>query len=464
MLELSPARKNKVNLSDYPSSQDIDNRIMLSDFSSFEHRLLEEILFSPLKIPHKKLVRSLECSESEMAPVLEKLVQAGLIIINTDHILVDKDMRKYFEFQIARFDPDFKPDMEFLQGLLKKVPIHILPIWYAISRSSNNIFDSIVEKYLFTPQTYIRYLGELNLGDNRLSAIIEEVFASPSLRVSSSDLIARHNLNRREFEEIMLLLEFNFVCCLTYEKEDDHWIEWATPFYEWSQYLQFLKQTQSPIVAHPEQVVRRRESDFACVEDMATLLILAQKKPIALADDKGNLSALLNLNPADAKAYLTQLIDKLCLLKFAQKRGDALHATDLAHEWLEMSEENRALYIYRHPHNQILTHQLPETLANERNIREVERAVKRVLHGKWVYFDDFLKGVLVQFDNDSQIVLKRTGKTWRYTLPGYDENQQTLIRATLFEWLFETGMVATGTLNGRECLSATPFGRFFFAS
>jgi hypothetical protein len=59
-------------------------------------------------------------------------------------------------------------------------------------------------------------------------------------------------------------------------------------------------------------------------------------------------------------------------------------------------------------------------------------------------------------------MLKKTGKHWRYTLPVYSEDEKNLIKATIFEWLFETGVVATGTCLGRDCFCVTPFGRFFF--
>src|SRR5574338_19380 len=101
MLELSPARKNKVNLADYNCQQDIENRILMSDFSTLDIEVLEEILYSPLKIS------------------LKKLSLTGLVSIQDDAILVDKEKRKYFEFQIHRFDSQFKPDMEYIQGILR---------------------------------------------------------------------------------------------------------------------------------------------------------------------------------------------------------------------------------------------------------------------------------------------------------------------------------------------------------
>lgn len=472
MLELSPARKNKVNLTDYPCQQDIENRMLMADFGAFDVEVLEEILFSPLKISVKKLARNLECDEPELLEILKKFSRTGLLVLQDDTVVVDKERRKYFESQISRFEPDFKPDMEYLQGILKKAPIHVLPIWYSIPRSSNNIFESIVEKYLLSPQTFHRYLVELNLGAPVLNGIIQDVFSAPDFKVASSDLIAKYNLIRRDFEEMLLLLEFNFVCCLTFEKEDDHWLEYVVPFYEWHQYLRFLNQTEAPTIDPSKPVSRFRESDFAFIEDLTVILETAKRKPIPLSVNPENgqlslssvkeLAALCHIPlEGETAAYLSHLVEKLCLVKLADRIDEKLYALEPANDWLDLSRENQALHLYRHSLNRILT-PLPVHIATERNVREAEKAIKRVLHGEWVFFEEFFKGVLVALNEDSVVMLKRTGKHWKYTLPTYGEEEKALVKATVFEWLFETGMVAIGSCEGRECFSVTPFGRFFF--
>ncbi|MES2273750.1 MAG: hypothetical protein V4487_06125 [Chlamydiota bacterium] len=474
MLELSPARKNKINLNDYPCEQDINNRILMSDFSTLDVEVLEEILFSPLKLSLKKLARSIDCEESHLAPTLTKLAQAGLLSLQDDAILVDKEKRKYFEFQITRFDASFRPDMEFLQGILRKVPIHLLPLWYAIPRTSNNIFESIVEKYLLTPQIFHRYVMELNFGDPILTAIMEDIFQAPDFKVSSSDLIARYNLKRRDFEEMLLVLEFNFVCTIIYEKADDHWVEFVAPFHEWHEYLRFLKATESVPIASSQPIVQYRESDFAFVEDMGALLTHLQKKPIpfersplslSLAKELGSTCSLPTETSAEvvfAQKYLTHLIEKLCLIKLADQIDGCLVALEDAGEWLDLPPDKQALQLYRHPLNRILNATLPGHIANEKVLREAEKSVKRVLHKGWIFFDEFLKGILVPLNDESVVMLKRTGKQWKYALPAYGDDEKTLLKATVFEWLFETGLVKAGTCLGRDCFAVTSFGRFFF--
>ncbi len=469
MLDLSSVRKNKVSLTDYNCQQDIENRMLMDDFSAFELEVLEEILFSPLKISIKKLTRSMDSTEEDLAPILKKLGDAGLLAMQEEYLLVDKELRKYFEFQIVRFDPDFKPDMEFLSALLRKVPIHHLPAWYAIPRTSNNIFESIVEKYLLTPQIFQRYLSDLNFGESPLQGIVSDLFAAPEFKLYSSDVIAKYNLTRREFEELMLLLEFNFIGCISFEKEDDHWIEVITPFYEWHQYLRFLRTTETPRISHDAAVERFRKSDFSFVEDMTKVLAFVLKKPIHFPNwqpgsplppqTAEELAIYCSLDDGHA---LEAILQKLILTELASFDGQKLKALDGAKSWLAMASENKALHLYRHQKNRILNPALPSQLLTERNIRESEKALKRVLHGDWVFFDDFFKGILVTLSENSVIVLKRTGKHYKYSLPVYSEDEKNLLKAIVFEWLFETGMVRTGTYRGCDCFAVTPFGRFFF--
>ncbi|HSX38276.1 MAG TPA: hypothetical protein VLE95_05540 [Chlamydiales bacterium] len=473
MLELSSLRKNKVNLSDYNCNQDIENRMLMADFSALDLEILEEILFSPLKIFLKKFLKNRECGEN----VLKKLAKSGLFTIQGEYLIVDKEVRKYFEFQIVRFDPEFKPDMEFLAGLLRKVPIHQLPSWYSIPRSSNNIFESIVEKYLFTPQIFQRYLADLNFGESCLHNIISDLFNSPEFKIYSSDVITKYNLNRRDFEEMMLLLEFNFIGCVSYEKEDDHWIEAITPFYEWRQYLLFLKRTEPP--RYPaSSVVSFRKNDFAFIEDMSRILDLAAKTPLELPFWKPGAPIpqdilfelaphfSLSIDTADrvrfAEKYVRAVLQKLLMIELASFSDQKLQIADGALSWQTLSLENRALYLYRHPKNRIVNDSLPPQMTTERNIREAEKSIKRVLHGDWVDCDEFLKGVLVTLSEYSVIQLKRTGKHWQYSLPTYSDGEKELLKGTIFEWLFEMGMVRIGKRAEKDCFAITSFGCFLF--
>src|SRR5690242_19541988 len=152
MLDLQTQRKTKIVLADYDYRRDLENRLLMSRFSDFDVLVLEELLYSSVHISIHKMARSLELEEKILLEILLNLSKTGLLSINGDHVEVDKDMRKYFETQILKFEEDFKPGVDYLLSMLRKVPIHVLPAWYSVPRTSNNIFDSIIERYLSTPQ------------------------------------------------------------------------------------------------------------------------------------------------------------------------------------------------------------------------------------------------------------------------------------------------------------------------
>ncbi len=462
MIELSAVKKNKITLSDYNYRRDIENRLLLASFTTLEISLLEEILYSPIKAQIRKIAKNIDKTEEELLPILERFSKTGLLVIEGDSIVVDKETRKYFETEIEKFEPDFIPGMEFLQNLLKKVPIHALPIWYSIPRTSNNIFDSLVEKYLLTPQVFQRYLMELSFGDPVLSAMAQDVLRSSLLYLSAKELMNKYGLSREQFEENMLILELHFVCCIGYQKVGDGWEERVSPFQEWRDYLTFLKTTTTPVISDTSKIQRHRPHDFSFVEDMTAVLQLVKKQSTPL-NPKGYAAMAARLQEAPpTPGYLDQIVRKLQLLKLAELDGDKLQASEPAAEWLEMRVENRALYLYRHSLNKIQSIELPPSLTSEKVIREAEKTVMRVLHTGWVVFEEFNKGVIVPLADHTAATLKKCGKGWRYALPEYTPEERAFIHAIIFEWLFEAGITALGTYNGKPCFTVTAFGQSLF--
>lgn len=476
MAELSSLRKNKISLEDYDFKHDIENRLLMSQFSSHDLEVLEEILYSSIKIPVRKISKSVDLDEDELFPILEKLSKTGLFTFEGDSIVVDKEMRKYFEAQILKFDPDFKPGMEFLQSILRKVPIHVLPIWYSIPRTSNNIFESLVEKYLLTPQIFQRYLMELSFPDPILAGIVHDAYKAPDFKVYAKDLIEKYGISREQFEEFLLQLEFHFVCCLGYEKVGDEWKEIVTPLHEWCEYASFLRNTEATPITSVNKIIRLRPQEFSYIQDLSHLLAMTKKQPLVLAMDKNkrllpNKSALSTLsskmegfeeNDPAFIDHIDRLITKLRQLKLADIVDDRLYALESANDFLDMRPDNRAIFLYRHPLNGLISKHVPAEIITDRNLREAEKSILRVLNSGWVYFDDFLRGVIVPLSEESVVMLKRQGKSWKYSLPTYTEEELALIKATVLEWLFEIGVTAVGTHNGKECFTVTPFGQSLF--
>ena len=77
-------------------------------------------------------------------------------------------------------------------------------------------------------------------------------------------------------------------------------------------------------------------------------------------------------------------------------------------------------------------------------------------------FDEFIKGIIAPISENSKMSLKKTGRYWKYSLPDYSEGEMALIRLVIYNWLFEGGIIATGSFKGEECLRITPLGQSMF--
>ncbi len=473
MIEIAPPRKNKICLTDYDFQRDLNNRILMASFSPSEIEVLEELLFSPLKFPIKRLQKNLSLSEEEIQECLKKIIDTSLFKIDNDTIEIDKDIRRYFEAQILKFEEDFTPGVDFLQELLKGVPIHVLPVWYAIPRTSNNIFESLVEKLFETPQIFQRYLKEIDLGDPVLNQITQDVYNAPDLCLPANIIIEKYKLTREQFEEIMISLEFNLTCFTKYENCDGEWQQVITVLEEWRDYLRFLKKTEPTSIANQEDVTAYRPGDYAFISDFSAFLTELAYSPLLLTDECTfhpeairTVCEKLELNPNNpwSTDYLDYLLSKSMMLKFADCVEGRLYLLDNAREWLDMSISNRAMFLYRHQFKYFIIPEEFVSLFTERNIREVEKSIVRILDKGWVYLDDFLQSLIVSCSENSTMVLKRTGRLWQYTKPDYTETERNFIKKVVMHWLFEAGMIATGSHDGKECLSVTPLGQELFGS
>jgi len=438
----NPIRRNKISLSDYPYQKDIEYRLLMADLSVFEADVLTEIIHGSLETDVDTLADYLEVDQAKILPTLEKLQMMKLFKLQNGSIFVDKEMRKYYESQIDKFDDDFRPDMEFLRSLLSKVTIHVLPIWYSIPRTSDDIFASIIEKYLQTPKIYQRYLDDLTFDEPFLNDIMREVYSAPDLKVRAKELIRKYDLSREQFEECMLLLEFNLVCCLTYQKRNNKWEEVLTPYYEWEQYQTFIRESAPQSISEPLKVKRTHSNDFGFVQDLVSVLTEVIKKPVK--EEK------------ILKDYQSAIVDRLELLKLVEIKEGVLHPKSVSDSWIEKHLQEQAMYIYRYA-----SHQRTPVPGGyiDRDLRETEKCLKRVMSSGWIYFDDFIKGCTAPLGENQPVSLQKKGRRWRYQLPEFTKEDIQTIYRHLFENLFQAGMVATGTHDGKPCFCVTPFGR-----
>jgi predicted transcriptional regulator len=430
--------KNKVVLSDYNYTADIENRLFLAGLSLFEVEVLRELLNGSLKTSLTNLAEQLGCNKLELTKALETLGKLKLFTIQADNLILDKEQRKYYESQIIKFDDDFKPDMEFLQSLLNKVPIHVLPNWYSLSGASDHIFNSIIEKFLLTPKIYERYLNDLVFTDPILNKIVKEMRTARNFRIYSHDLIEKYKLSRKQFEEYVLHLEFNFICCLSYCTANNVWEEVLTPFHEWREYLELNAVNKPTPIHNIENITRTHEHDFGFLLMLNSLLSnLTQKKAEIKPENK----------------YIAQT---LCLLKLAEIKNGILEPLSTAAEWLKLPLADQALFLYRSSLNKPDEKTLEYT---DKDYRQIEKNLKYVADSSWIYLDDFKKFFTKPLRNNKPTSLNKIGKRWKYTPPQFTDKDYAFIQKTIFGRLYETGMVKTGLLNNKPVFSVTAFGR-----
>lgn len=458
---VNPLRKNKINLPDYNYSKDIECRKLMSDLSVFEVNVLTEIIHGSLKTTVRQIAEYVEATEDQVKPALEKLQILNLFKLNDDQILVNKEMRKYYESQIPKFDNDFRADMEFVKGFLSKVPIHVLPTWYSIPRTSDDIFGSIIEKYLLTPKIYQRYLDEISFDEPVLNAIMNDVYSQPDYKIFANEVIEKYDLTREQFEEYMLLLEFNLICCLSYNESDEHWVEVITPFYEWRQLLRERHKNMPRPIVEPLEIERTHPHDFGFVMDMSAIVSAALNSSVPLQGENDErhipLETAKQILARDITfCYSKRLVEMLEKLKLVEITDNQIVSRSIATAWLEKHLQEQAIAVYRYGAHQGTP--IPGGYI-DRDLREIENSLKRLMSKGWIYFDDFIKACCAPVGNNEPVMLVKKGKRWKYESPTYSENDIETIHRYIFQTLFAAGFVATGKHAGKECFTITPFGR-----
>lgn len=450
------ARKHKIELNDYAYQRDIANRLLLGDLRESDITILEEIIDGSLKITVKQLAHNLDIAADSITPLLQRLESVDLLKIEGDTLLINKEMRKYYSCELAKFSEAFTPDLQHLQALLSKVPIHVLPLWYVIPRTSDNIFQSILEKYFQTPRIYQKYFEELALENANLYRLFDALQQSPDFSLSATKIREMFNLSHYQFHEWILSFEYHLGGSLCYRSHNGVWEEYVTLYQEWKHYQNFLR-NHAPISIQEDSkdttnVELTHPSDFGFIEDLAGFVRLVCETPQLRtpndSKEKFQHSSLLDLCHIARHLHLLSVQDSYLIPNNAAIT-----------EWLAKSKQDQAADIYC----QILSTMRHGTEGaygcTERDFRETEKSLKRVAHSGWVYFDDFCRGSTAAIGKNTSVTLQQKGKKWRYSLPEYDEAEQQILYNAIYKHLYPACLVATGTHMGRPCFRVTPYGR-----
>ncbi len=455
-------RKNKITLSDYNFQKDIENRLFLSELTRFEISVLRELIDNTPNTTVDRLAKELGVSLKQIEPSIEKFKKIELITCEERKIKVDKELRKYFEVHLKKFEEDFNPNLDFLKAILGKVPIHVLPNWYAIPRSTDHIFASIVEKYLITPKAYKRYLDELLFEDPILNNLYLDIYNAPDFTLSKKAALEKYDLTPKQLTEYALELEFNLICCSSVRETEEGYEEVFTLFDEWKEHLNYQLTSQPTSLIETDKITRYHPHDFGFVQDMTAIVQHLKIEPIDFA--------LETLDPALIQKILPHaplLLEKenhiknvLWMMEELQLIiiGKTLTFGPQADFWLETSTIDQALIVYRHPSRTFRLLDMKKITHTEKDIRETERNMRRLATSGWVFFDDYLNSFTAPIGNHPSVSLVKKGKLWRYARPEYTEEDKSLIEAIVFGHLFETGILKIGEYRGKKCIALTPFG------
>lgn len=425
-----PHRKNKVSLADFNYLREIETRLFFARLSVKEIAILREIVDDSLKIDLPEFAKRTKTPLKTLQLFLKKLEGVKFLKIDGNFLIIDKEQRKISESFLIKFDEDFEPGMEYLKGLLSKIPPITQTQWYHLPRNADNIFQTLIDNIFLTPKIYKQYVEQLEYDHPLLKTLVKDLYASPDLSLTAAKVIQKHKLTEEQFHELVLLMEYNLVGCLSYQPNqkgstDEGWDEVITPFAEWRTFQHFLKKTAPKPVTG--KVKRFHVEDFAFVLDLSQLLEKIIKTPAA---------------PKSTDPYTQEMLDRLLFIHLVKEENGKLIAKESAHKWLKKSIEDRALSMSRHP-------------------TAVEKGLHRVLQIGWVYVDDFLEGFFGVLGSKEKLSLKNRGKKWGYFLPEYTDEEKVVIRQTLTERLFEAGFVALGEHQGKQCFCVTNFGRKF---
>lgn len=482
MFDQSQNLKTRINLSDYDYQKEIDNRLLLGSLNQDEMAILEEITFSPTSFSITTLVKNSGLNKEAVLSTLEKVKPSKLLVVEEEQITVNKDARKYFELHIEKFDEDFSPNLNFLSALIRRVPLDVLPMWYPIPRSSDNIFESLVEKFLLTPQMLIRYMGEVKLSSDLLKVILDALETDSNHFVSFKALEQEHNASKKDLYEASLTLEFLLLASHTFDTTGDEPVEGITFFNEWKDYLNFKDNKKPACICDSDKVPSLHEDPFFFLNTLDAFLALCKQETITLivdADEAWSLShdAMTRvLDHFDTFAHeteeqmhyvrdiFTKVVHAARTLKLISIEQSKLDLNEAYSEWQTFDIEEKALFLYRKLVASYDFSELRGSACKERKVHEIEKSLIQIPEQGWILLSEFLSNLTLNLSEQSQCRLTRFGKKWKYVLPSYSNEELSLIEKIVYDWLFQVGAIQRGLLEGKPCIKLTPFGKKVFAT
>jgi hypothetical protein len=263
----------------------------------------------------------------------------------------------------------------------------------------------------------------------------------------ADELRKNHNLSKEKFEELMLQLEFHLALCISYRKQSGKWQAIVTPFHEWREFLLFQQETKPQTITDTKNISQKYPEEFTLLSEIASFLV----SQLGNGTKKKNEKA-----PSPLALKYSEMMD---FVEFTNGKPKLKSSPE---HYLKMSLQDQSMYLYRHAFSEIIRENELEIENPERSFREVEKSLRRVLHCGWIYFEDFMKGFISQVGKAEPVMLKKTGRKWRYALAQYSVEEKNFIETVIFGPLSDAGLVLAGTHNNKPCFTLTSFGKIAF--
>lgn len=446
----------------YDYQKDINHALCIKKLSHKETEILEHLIYSSVSASLQKIANQTDTKIDTLLTILNKFQSIGLLKINGDTVSIDKEMRKSFEWQLEKYEDDYEPDFNTLQKNLKQVPIHVLPLWYSISRYANNIFESLIEKYLLTPQSFFRFLAELKIHHPQLVETAEKLFQSDFFEISLDNLACEYKFNENDLMKFVLLLEFNFIASLKYKKVNDGWQGFITPYKEWKEYLSFKRASCLTSIPHEFAIKTTVDQNIIFVNSMSHLMIEIDNHKPSFANKELELplKKVMNDSLNEKFSQMTAIALSLNLILIKEER---LQLTPSGKEWLLSTTESKNIYLYKYCfYKPFFISHIHESLYSEKVAKDVEKSLHLLVKQDWVLFDDFVRASTISFDEDPCLMLQKTGKGWRYKIPSYKEEEISSLKKIFMHWLVKFGWIEIGYFDEKNYLRLTSLGKTYF--
>jgi len=466
MNEAALGKKEKIELGEYDFPQDLAARLYLSQLSPFEVEVIEELNLRPLQLSITEFSSEIDKSIDRIFPIFQDLQKLNLLKMSGDLVLLNKEMRKYFEHSLELFDQDFTPDLLFVYQNFRKIPIHCLSTWYALPKNSNNLFQSLLDKYLLTPSLYEKYLQEVQLEGETMEKIKETLLGSENLQLSVDEIQKRFHLTKESLEKTLILLEFFLVGVTYFVRQGDGYERIFSMLHEYRTYQKECQQRALSSIA-AKKISCTLSAPFGFIEDLDLLLIQAKRHKVELIEDQLPPSFLAILakkstliDPKSLQEHFAHIVQRGLQLGLLVRRDNMLVVSVYeANKWHALSLEERSIYLLYHPKNRFFTYDGEVHLLEEKHLKDAQKAICQAIPLGFVELEKLLDVTSISLGSQKGVHLKRSGVRYRYQSPQYSMDERKLLRATYLETFFESGFIEKGiSEQGAICIRTTSFG------